>query len=187
MRAPWTRLALGLLGVLGLSLLTGRVTGYRTLPFAVVVQVLLMRWALALLRLTRPALRGEWFRVRAWEAPLYRAAGALRYRALLRRVGWERFRRDAQGFDGTRASLPAYERATREAEYSHLILGAMTAALVLFAALRRAAGTAGWLTLTGVVFHLYPVLLQRTLRARLQRLPAGRLAAPARPRELVRH
>lgn len=77
------------------------------------------------------------------------------------------------GFDGRRASLAAYEQATREAEFSHLLLGGIGTGLVLAAAARRAWGAAGWLLGANLFFQVYPVLLQRTMRARVERLLRG--------------
>jgi Glycosyl-4,4'-diaponeurosporenoate acyltransferase len=131
---------------------------------------LLMRWALWALNRTRPALRGRWFRVAPWEPKVYRALGVYQYQTLLRVSGWERFRSEAQGFDGSRASLPRYERSTREAEASHGVLALLCTVLILCAWRLHARDTATWLLLTSVFCHFYPVLLQRTLRARLQRL-----------------
>lgn len=168
--SDWLRVTLGAGVALALAWLAGRVLGVHGLPFVVVVQVLLMRWALVLLVSVRLTLEGGWFRVHAWEPPVYRALGVLRYMALLRAVGWERFRQAAQGYDGTRSSLPRYERATREAEYSHLLLALICAAVIGEAAVQRAWDTALWFLLTTLLLHVYPVLLQRTMRARLQRL-----------------
>jgi MYXO-CTERM domain-containing protein len=162
------QLALGLAALLGLGVRAARLRGVAGPLLALLVQALLMRWALTALRLTRPALRGGWTRVRPWETGLYRRLGVLPYRDLLRAVGWERYRRVAQGFDGRRSSLPAYERMTREAEASHLLLGALS--LGLLWATRRRASVAACFGLSTVLLHLYPVWLQRTLRARLQRL-----------------
>lgn len=107
-------------------------------------------------------------------APLGSAAvpplGVYAYRGLLRAVGWERLRRQAQGFKGTQASLRHYERRTREAEFSHVVLGGITLGLVLISDQRGQWDTAWWLLVTGLLFHTYPVMLQRTLRERLQRL-----------------
>ena len=170
-RAPgWLRIVLGAGMVMALAWLAGRALGVHGLPFAVVIQVLLMRWALVLLRSARLTLSSGWFQVHAWEPRVYRALGVLRYMSLLRLVGWERFRQAAQGYDGTRRSLPRYERATREAEYSHLLLAVICAAVIGAAAVQRAWDTALWFLLTTLLLHVYPVLLQRTMRARLQRL-----------------
>lgn len=161
---------LSLLVVLYLSDWMQRHLGWHGLPLALTVQVLLMWWALYLLWATPLPLSGGWFRVRSWEAPLYRRLGIYAYRDLLRAVGWERLRREAQDFDGTRASLRPYERRTREAEFSHVLLSAINLILVLISSLRGQGDTAGWLLATGLFLHIYPVMLQRTLRERLQRL-----------------
>ncbi|QFP75322.1 hypothetical protein [Deinococcus sp. AJ005] len=147
-----------------------RVTGFHTLLFALGVQVLLMWWALYLLALTRPMLRGSFFTVGDWEVPFYKRLGAPVFANLLRWVGWERLRRDARGFGGTRASLARLDHATREAEYSHLLLALICLGLAVGALRLRAADTAGWLLLTTIPTHLYPVMLQRSLRWRLQRI-----------------
>lgn len=148
----------------------GRAAGVHTLLFALGVQVLLMWWALYLLALTRPVLRGPFFTVGGWEVPLYRRLGAPVFANILRWLGWERLRRDARGFGGTRASLARLDHATREAEYSHLLLALICLGLAVGALRLRAADTAGWLLLTTVPTHLYPVMLQRSLRWRLQQI-----------------
>ncbi|PNY79866.1 hypothetical protein [Deinococcus koreensis] len=164
------RLAAGLAGALGVAGLTGRLTAFRGPLFAVALHAPLMRWAVDALPALEPELRGRWFRVRPWEAPLYQRLGVYPYRRLLRAVGWERFRQGALGFDGTRASLLRYERATREAETNHLLLGALGLGVAAGAVARRAWGTAGWHLAVTALLHAYPVMLQRTLRARLGRL-----------------
>lgn len=143
---------------------------------AVILQVLLMWWALYVLWAVPLPLVAPWFRVRPWEVAFYRGLGVYSYMRLLKAVGWQKLRSQAQGFDGTRASLHAYERHTREAEFSHTLLLACHGPLLLWlAADRTQLDTAAWLLVTGVFCHLYPVMLQRTLRARLgplsRRLP----------------
>lgn len=140
---------------------------------ALTLQVLLMWWALFLLWATRPVLLSDWFTVRRWEAPLYRRLGAYRYRDLLRAVGWERVRREAQGFKGNRATLSRYEHHTREAEYSHVLLGLLNLGLIGWLWRVGRTDTALWLGLTGIFFHVYPVMLQRALRSRLAKLLQG--------------
>lgn len=172
-RVSWLGTLPGLLVVAAVGGLAARVFGVQGPLFAVAVHIALMRWALFVLRVARPELRAGWFRVRDWEAGVYRALGVMRYMALLRWVGWERFRRTAQGFSGGRASLVAYERATREAEFSHVLLAGIGFGLVLVAALLGQWHAAAWLLGANLFFQVYPVLLQRTMRARLQRLGVG--------------
>lgn len=161
----------GLLVVLGLAAWTQERLGGHGLALVLGLQVGLMWWALYLLWALPLPLRSAWFRVRAWEAPIYRWLGVYAYMTLLRLVGWERLRKTAQGFDGTRASLAHYERRTREAEFSHVLLGGLN--LILLSPAARHPDTALWLLLTGLLFHVYPVMLQRTLRQRLQQLGVG--------------
>lgn len=151
-----------------------RLLGPHNPLLVVFLQVLLMRWALVLLHDTRPALTSSWFWVKPWEPGLYRRLGVYHFRELLRRVGWEAFRRAAQGFDGSRGSLSTFERMTREAEYSHLLLLLVCAVLLMALVAAHIWDTSVWLLGTSLVLHVYPVILQRTLRARLQRLKVHR-------------
>lgn len=166
----WLRTLPGLVGVAGVGWLAAQLFGLHGPLFAVAVHIALMRWALFVLRTVQPDLQCSWFRVQPWEAGVYRALGVMRYMQLLRWVGWERFRRTAQGFSGQRASLSLYGRATREAEFSHMLLAAIGNGAVLAAAVLGRWDTAVWLAAANLFFQVYPVLLQRTMRARLQRL-----------------
>ena len=115
----------------------------------------------ALLRRLRPRLDGAWFRVRAGEGRWHRRAGVDGFRRALRASGWERVVTRVRGFDGTRAGLVGLDRHTRLSEVSHL-LGAAAALAVL--------GTRGPDLLLAALLHAHPVLLQRSLRARITEL-----------------
>ncbi|GGR93374.1 glycosyl-4,4'-diaponeurosporenoate acyltransferase CrtO family protein [Deinococcus sedimenti] len=142
--------------------------GWHGLLIAVLWQVTLMWWGLLVLWALPLPLQSAWFRVRAWEAPLYRQLRVRAFMLLLRAVGWERARRRARGFTGSRASLLRLERQTREAEFSHVLLVLVNLTLPVLTGMTG--DTAGWLIVTGAAGHVYPVMLQRTLRARLQQL-----------------
>jgi hypothetical protein len=90
---------------------------------------------------------------------------------LLERSGWNRhviapFRR----FDGTRAGLLSLKRSALGGIIAH---GVCFAIHLLFGAAALFTGHlwgALWVLLPGVVLHLYPVLLQRSIMLRLQPL-----------------
>ncbi|WP_295816354.1 hypothetical protein [uncultured Deinococcus sp.] len=168
-----TRLALGLGGVLVGAAVVGRVTGWRRPVVAVALHAGLMRWAVDALPATQPALTAPYYRVRHGEPALYRRLGVYGYMRLLRRVGWERFRRSAVGFTGRRAALGRLNRATREAETNHVLLGLLGLILAAVAARRRWWDAAAWQVVLVVLLHGYPVMLQRTLRARVTRPEHG--------------
>lgn len=155
----------GLVGVTGW--VTGEVLGFRGPAFAWIVHFALMAWASPSVAALWPDPQGCFLRVRPWEPALYGLLGVRWYGRGLRAVGWERLMSSRQAFDGTRASLPALERQTRTTEVAHTLLALVGWVLVAVAAAFSAWDAVGWLTAANVLFHCYPVMLQRILRARL--------------------
>lgn len=113
----------------------------------------------------------HWFRVPAGERVFHRMLGVGNFASLLERSGWNRhvvvpLRR----FDGTRSGLRPLERSALGGIIAH---GACFAVHLLLAAAALITGHpwgALWILLPGVGLHLYPVLLQRSIMLRLQRL-----------------
>ncbi|GAB3689454.1 glycosyl-4,4'-diaponeurosporenoate acyltransferase CrtO family protein [Nocardiopsis oceani] len=134
--------------------------------------VLMAGVSVALDARSRP-LEHPWFRVRRWEVPLYGRLGARLYGRALDAVGWNRVVERGRGFDGTRAGLTGLDQHTRSSEAGHLLC--LVVASVLAAAAVSMGSWAGalWLVGLGVLLHVYPVMLQRLLRVRIQVL-AGR-------------
>lgn len=154
-----------------------RVMGLASPLFAFNAHFVGMACAVYVDMLLVPRLDARWFEVSPREVRVYRALGALGFMRLLRAIGWERSMRIGQKFQMRRATLGDYERATRHGENAHAILFVVT--LVAALGLGIAGEVAGvlWLVGMGVVFHVYPVLLQRTQRARLKPLLARCAAA----------
>jgi hypothetical protein len=164
----------GALGVcaLGAALIAffARLLGLGSPLFAVEFHFVGMACAVYVDKLLAPRLDGRRFEVSAREALVYRALGARLFMRTLRAIGWEAALRLGNPFVLARATLRDYEHATRQGENAHALLFLLTIAVVAAAALRGQLGAAPWLLGTGVLFHVYPVLLQRTQRARLQPL-----------------
>jgi hypothetical protein len=116
-------------------------------------------------------LPARWFCVPAGEHRLHRMLGVELFSWMLHRSGWNRRVALAmRGFDGTRASLRSLESSLRGSASAH---GACFAVHILFAAFALFTGHrwgALWILLPGVIVHLYPVLLQRSIMLRLQPL-----------------
>ena len=131
-----------------------------TLPLGAVVAVPVM------LRL--PA---RWFYVPKGEHLLHRILGVRVFNWLLDLSGWNRHVvAPLRRFDGTRAGLLSLERSALGGIIAH---GACLSAHLLFSAAALFTGHprgALWILLPGVVLHLYPVLLQRSIMLRLQPL-----------------
>lgn len=143
---------------------------FRSFAFAFQLHFVLMAAASLIDQLLSPRLDSQRFRVRAGELVIYRALGVIGFMRLLQRIGWAAALRDKRVFDGTRRTLAGYERATRQSENNHTWL--FCAVLVPIA---WAVGHGWWdavlyLGSMNVIFHVYPVMLQRTQRARLHGL-----------------
>lgn len=114
----------------------------------------------------------QWFRVPAGERVLHRAVGIGIFGWLLDVCGWNRHLVEpVRGFSGKRAALRSLEQSARAGATAHGICFAihvLLAVLALFS--RHPCKGALWMLLPGVVLHLYPVLLQRSIMLRLQPL-----------------
>ncbi len=174
--------AVGATAALGAVLaIWARDVGLDSMAFSLAANVAVMAWTVLLHRLLRPTLTGRWFRPAAWEqgGRIWRAAGVDAYGRILRRSGWERHvRRMPLGLRGE--ELRRYEEASRAAEWAHLLGFGVVCALALGVAVGGHVRGAALLVGVGVVLHLYPALLQRRVRPRVQRVLAWRERRPRR-------
>jgi len=176
-RAPWT--AIGAVVVLTASVVAvfARVLGLGSALFALEFHFVLMTGAYFVGKLAAPRLAGRRFEVSAAEVRLYERLGVHAFRKLLRRSGWTAAMRDARVFDGTRRTLASYEYATRAGENAHLAIFVLAVGMALLALFTGEPGGALWLVGLGIPLHVYPILLQRTQRARLLGLLARQAAS----------
>ena len=114
----------------------------------------------------------DWLRVRGREVQLYRAFGVRLFARLLEAIGWNRLLARERGFDGGRGGLKDLDQHTHRSEISHIICLIITIMLSLAALATGSWAGAIWLIALGVPLHLYPALLQRLIRARIQAVAA---------------
>lgn len=175
-RRRWVAASAVAAGAVALIALFERWVGFRSPVFAFELHFIGMGAAAWIDPLLAPGLEGQRFDVSAREERLYRRLGAAQFMRLLRAIGWTRALRDPRVFDGSRRTLASYERATRHGENAHLVLLVLSALAVAWSLARGWWDAALWIGSMAVVFHLYPIFLQRMQRARLRRL-LGRRAA----------
>lgn len=114
-------------------------------------------------------LPAAWFRVPAGEHVLHRMLGVSAFGSLLDRSGWNRrVAIPMRGFNGTKATLRSLELSLRAGASGHGACFAIHLLLAAFAFFTGHGWGALWIVLGGVVFHLYPMLLQRSIMLRLQ-------------------
>lgn len=116
-------------------------------------------------------LPARWFRVPAREFILHRMLGVCVFGWMLDLSGWNRhLALPMRGFNGTRAGLRSLELSVRASICGHgvpFVIHLLLSAIALFTGHRRGAL---WILLPGVIFHFYPLLLQRSIMLRLQPL-----------------
>jgi hypothetical protein len=176
--ARWLGVAAVVLGTGVLVWGCARLFEFRSALFAFELHFVLMAGASLLDTLLAPALDSPRFDVSGSEVRVYRRLGVFVFMRALRAIGWTAATRDRKVFDGTRATLASYERATRHGENAHAWIFVVVLAPVAWAVVHGWWDAVGWLGSMNVLFHVYPIMLQRAQRVRLRR----RLASMVPPR-----
>ncbi|KQQ05826.1 MULTISPECIES: hypothetical protein [unclassified Rathayibacter] len=146
-------------------------------PLAVLVQPVLTGAAALTLGRRAGPLDQRLFTVGPREPAVLRALGVGRFGRMLDRTGWNRRITRLRAYDGTRAGLAALDQHTRRSELVHLVCTAGGVAFAAAALLRGARSEAVGLLATTIVLQLYPALLQRLVRSRIQTLRRRDLAS----------
>jgi hypothetical protein len=116
-------------------------------------------------------LPARWFRVHAGEQVLHRMLGVGAFGSLLDCSGWNRHvALRMRGFKGAKAALHNLELSVRASASAHGACFAIHLLIAAFALFTGHRWGALWILLAGVIVHLYPVLLQRSIMLRLQPL-----------------
>lgn len=170
--SAWYRLVLLLAGVALVALWIDVGPGSALFGVAVATGTAALGPAVAA-PLTRVVPR-RWSRVAKREHLLHRVLGVETFGWVLSKSGWNRSMAEPlRGFSGKRAGLVALELSLQRNVSAH---GAGFAIHLLLTVLALFSNTplrgALWMLVPGVVVHLYPVLLQRSILLRLQPLLA---------------
>jgi Glycosyl-4,4'-diaponeurosporenoate acyltransferase len=109
--------------------------------------------------------------VPAGERVLHRIVGVGIFGWLLNVSGWNHLIEPMRGFSGKRAGLLSLEQHARAGAIAHGICFAIHVILAVLALFSRHPWSAAlWMLVPGVIVHLYPVLLQRSIMLRIQPL-----------------
>ena len=163
--------------VVGLLVLLGLSTRFGPFVHAALVNLAVVGWAAFVLPLRGLPPFDEYYTLRAWERSgrVFHWLGVPLFRAVVRRGPLSLSNRalPAAWHSGDPARI---ERETRAAEGGHAIAFVIVRALAIVSLVRGAPERAAWLAVLNLPMNLYPVLLQRDHRHRLQdMLRAGEL------------
>jgi hypothetical protein len=141
--------------------------------FAISINFLFMAYFTLLFgKLFIPAYSSGYFTPRPFErnGSVYRWLGVTYYVVLLRLIGWEKLLRKDQPIKNSLESLKVFEATTRGSEVIHVCAAISVAAFTIWVAWRYSVGHIHWLVLLNILVNVYPVLLQRYNRPRVNRL-----------------
>jgi hypothetical protein len=147
--------------------------GFRSFTFALLSNCLMVSWVALVGQFVPFILGSRYYRIRPFEqeGQLYEKLGTCLFQVLVGRGPWTILNPTLR-FSWEVAHLARLEREMRKAEGGHLVAFIAVGLAAVFAAGQGWMDAAGWLLLFNVPFNLYPVMLQRRNRARIQRILA---------------
>lgn len=157
--------------------------GFRSFSFALLSNCLIVSWVALAGQFVSFIMGSRYYRIRPFEREghLYKKVGIVFFQMLLGHGPWTILNPTLR-FSGKAAQLAGLEKEMRKAEGGHLLAFITVSLASVFAAVQGWLDAAGWLSLFNVPFNLYPVMLQRVNRARIQRILGrhGGLLSPFR-------
>jgi hypothetical protein len=149
--------------------------GFRSFTFALLSNWLIVSWVALVGQFVSFVLGSRYYRIRPveQEGRLYERLGTHFFQKLVGRGPWAILNPTLR-FSGEVAQLPRLEKEMERAEAGHLLAFLAVSLATVFAAACGWLDAAGWLLLFNIPLNLYPVMLQRRNRARLQRIQGRR-------------
>ena len=149
--------------------------GFRSFTFALLSNCLIVSWIALVGQFVSFVLGSQYYWIRPFEqgGRLYEIVGIGVFQMLVGRGPWTILNPTLR-FSGKVTHLAGLEKEMQKAEGGHLLTFITVILATVFAAVQGWLDVACWLLLFNVPFNLYPVMLQRCNRARIQRI-LGRL------------
>ncbi|QMU30427.1 glycosyl-4,4'-diaponeurosporenoate acyltransferase CrtO family protein [Adhaeribacter radiodurans] len=167
----YVRVGLVLLFVICMVVAAALWQGLPSFLFAWILNFMLMTGVLYLTQTFQPPLTSTYYHSKRWEADgkLYEWFGVLGFRKILVWIGWEKLQKTAYPVKKSLTALKHLEYSTRQSEFGHLIIFFIVSFFILFVALKEGIQHSLWLIFLNVIFHVYPIVVQRYNRPRLQK------------------
>ncbi|WP_126246158.1 glycosyl-4,4'-diaponeurosporenoate acyltransferase CrtO family protein [Chitinophaga rhizosphaerae] len=149
--------------------------------FAWSLNFLLMIGVLAFTESMKSPLASTYYHAKEWEqkGKIYERIGINFYRKLLVGVGWEKLNKKSNPVERNTAALEHLHYQTRKSELGHAIILVIVLGFNVYVAVRFGVLKSLWLLVLNILLNLYPVLLQRYNRPRLERAIAISLTSPS--------
>jgi hypothetical protein len=141
------------------------------LSFAWSLNFVLMIWVLAFTEVLKSKLTSSYYNEKGWErrGKIYERFGVNFFRKLLVWTGWEKLNKKANPVGKNTEALANLHYQTKKNELGHLIILFIVLGFNAFVAFKFGVIKSLWLFVLNLLLNLYPVLLQRYNRPRIQR------------------
>lgn len=139
--------------------------------FAWALNFLLMIAALSFTETLKSPLNATYYQQKRWEqkGKIYEWMGINFFRKLLVWIGWEKLNKKANPVEKSTKALMYLHYRTKQSELGHLIILIIVFGFTLFVAYKFGPVKSISLVVLNVLLNLYPILLQRYNRPRLER------------------
>ena len=139
--------------------------------FAWTLNFVLMACVLAFTETLKSPLTALYYNDKPWEmrGKIYESVGINFFRKVLVWVGWEKLNKKSNPMQKNTRTLMYLHYRTRQSELGHIIIFVIVLGFTIFVASRFGIKGSLWLVALNIVLNLYPILLQRYNRPRLER------------------
>lgn len=145
--------------------------GVQGFSFAWALNFLLMACVLTFTETLKSPLSSPYYNDKAWErrGKIYESFGINFFRKLLVWIGWEKLNKKSNPIAKDTKALAHLHYQTKKSELGHLIIFIVVLGFNIFVAFRFGIHKSMWLLVLNILLNLYPILLQRYNRPRLER------------------
>ncbi|RFZ85062.1 hypothetical protein DYU05_05505 [Mucilaginibacter terrenus] len=146
--------------------------GVHSFLFAWTVNFMLMLCVSVVMQTLKPELSFSYFTTRNFEKKgvIYEWFGVHAFRKMMVLTGWEKLHKKGNPVKPDLQAIEQLEYNTRQAEFNHLSIFIIVQIIWIYACVVHSFKGAIWLLVLNVLLNLYPILVQRYNRPRLQRI-----------------
>lgn len=143
----------------------------QSFAFAWALNFLLMGCVLTFTETLKSPLTSPYYKDKTWErrGKIYESLGINFFRKLLVLIGWEKLNKKSAPVVKDTKALMHLHYQTKKSELGHLIIFIIVLGFNIFVALKFGFAKSLWLLVLNILLNLYPILLQRYNRPRVER------------------
>lgn len=139
--------------------------------FAWILNFLLMGCVLSYTETLKSPLTSAYYQDKAWEqrGKIYEYLGINIFRKALVWIGWEKLNKKSNPIEKNTQTLLQLHYRTRQSELGHVIIFIIVLGFNAWVAFQYGFNKSMWLLALNILLNLYPILLQRYNRPRIER------------------